>query len=147
MISQLAAMQLETALLVGVMTAVSVYLIMEASFARILFGFLLLSNAANVFLLSVSGAPDGAQPPVLTINEALNGKVQYVDPLPQALVLTAIVIGFGVMTYLIFLLYRIFVDAGTTSIAVFQNDRKNKAPGGGLPPAAPPADKGEQASP
>ena len=47
MISQLAAMQLETALLVGVMTAVSVYLIMEASFARILFGFLLQTQIAQ----------------------------------------------------------------------------------------------------
>lgn len=133
MISQLSALQLETALLVGVMAAVAVYLIMEASFARVLFGFLLLSNAANVFLLSISGAPDGGQPPVLStekaVEQSLASGIHYVDPLPQALVLTAIVIGFGVMTYLIFLLYRIFVDAGTTNVARIDNNLKNNMPG------------------
>jgi multicomponent Na+:H+ antiporter subunit C len=39
-----------------------------------------------------------------------------VDPLPQALVLTAIVIGFGVTAYLVTLLYRLFLDSGTTHV-------------------------------
>ena len=101
-------MQLETAFLVGVLFSVATYLLLQKSFVRILFGFVVLSNAVNIFVLAMSGDPRGKQTPVLT-------EVGVpVDPLPQALVLTAIVIGFGVTVYLIMLLYRIFLDAGTT---------------------------------
>jgi multicomponent Na+:H+ antiporter subunit C len=103
-------MGIETALLTGVMFAIATYLILNKSFVRILFGFVVLSNAANLFILALSGAPDGKRSPVLA-----EGSGPVVDPLPQALVLTAIVIGFGLTIYLIMLLYRIFLDARTTN--------------------------------
>ena len=103
-------MQIETAILVGALFAVSTYLLLQKSFVRILFGFVILSNGANLFILSMSGRPDGKQAPVLS-----EGTGPFVDPLPQALVLTAIVIGFGLTIYLIMLLYRIFLDAKTTN--------------------------------
>lgn len=103
-------MQLETAILVGVLSAISTYLLLQKSFVRILFGFVGLSNSVNIFILSMSGDPTGKRPPIVS-GEGLS----YVDPLPQALVLTAIVIGFGLTIYLIMLLYRIFLDAGTTN--------------------------------
>ena len=99
----------ETAILVGILFSVATYLIMERSFVRILFGFLLLTNAANLFVLSMSGAPDGKAAPIVLPDAAGT----MVDPLPQALILTAIVIGFGVAAYLIVLLYRIFLDHET----------------------------------
>lgn len=102
-------MQIETALLVGLLFAVSVYLLLHKSFVRILFGFVTLTNATNLFLISMSGDPDGKRAPILT-----EGSGPIVDPLPQALVLTAIVIGFGLTIYMIMLLYRIFLDAKTT---------------------------------
>lgn len=101
-------MQLETALLVGVLFSTATYLILQKSFVRILFGFVMLSNAVNLFVLAMSGEPSGKAAPIIT------GSGEMVDPLPQALVLTAIVIGFGVAVYLIMLLYRIFLDAKTT---------------------------------
>lgn len=101
----------ETSLLIGVLFGVACYLILRSSFARILFGFLLLTHAANLFVLAMSGRPDGRESPVL-----LKTGGQYVDPLPQALVLTAIVIGFGVAAYLVVLLYRIFLDQRTTNL-------------------------------
>lgn len=99
-------MQIETALLVGVLFTVSTYLLLQKSFIRILFGFVIFSNAGNLFILSMSGSPAGKRAPILTPGEA-----PFVDPLPQALVLTAIVIGFGLTVYLIMLLYRIILDA------------------------------------
>ncbi len=104
-------MQIETAILVGVMFGVSTYLLLNKSFVRILFGFVLLTNAGNLFILSMSGNPDNKRSPVLA-----EGSGPIVDPIPQALLLTAIVIGFGLTIYLIMLLYRIFLDEKTTNV-------------------------------
>lgn len=101
----------ETSILIGVLFGVACYLILRSSFARILFGFLLLTHAANLFVLTMSGSPDGHDAPV-----TIKAGTHYVDPLPQALVLTAIVIGFGVAAYLVVLLYRIFLDQRTTNL-------------------------------
>ncbi len=105
-------MQLETALLIGVLFGCATWLVLQSSFVKILFGFILLSNAANLFLLSMSGPPDGRQAPIASAEAGL-----LVDPLPQALILTAIVIGFGVSAYLVTLLYRLFLDQKTTNAA------------------------------
>ena len=113
-------MQLETALLVGVMFGVATYLVLQRSFVKILFGFLILTNAANLFVLAMSGRPDGKQAPVV-----LDAGVPMVDPLPQALILTAIVIGFGVAAYLVFLLYRLFLDQKTTNAAELFDETRN----------------------
>ena len=103
-------MMWETAVLVGLLFGAACYLILQASFVRILFGFVLFSNAANLFVLSMSGPPVNKAPPVLK-----DGVTVYVDPLPQALILTAIVIGFGVIGYLVVLLYRTFLDQRTAN--------------------------------
>ena len=99
-------MQIETALLVGVLFAGATYLILQRSFVKILFGFVILSNAANLLVLSMSGRPDGKGAPIV-----LDPNAPMVDPLPQALILTAIVIGFGVIAYLVLLLYRLMDGA------------------------------------
>jgi multicomponent Na+:H+ antiporter subunit C len=101
----------ETSLLIGVLFGVACYLILRSSFVRILFGFLLLTHAANLFVLALSGNPAGRAAPVI-----LKAGAPMVDPLPQALVLTAIVIGFGVAAYLVVLLYRIFLDQRITNL-------------------------------
>lgn len=105
-------MQIETALLVGVMFTCATYLILQRSFVKILFGFVILSNAANLLVLSASGRPDDKAAPIV-----LDPTAPMVDPLPQALILTAIVIGFGVVAYLVMLLYRLFLDQKTTNAA------------------------------
>ena len=76
------------------------------------FGFVILSNAANLLVLSASGRPDDKAAPIV-----LDPNAPMVDPLPQALILTAIVIGFGVIAYLVLLLYRLFLDQKTTNAA------------------------------
>jgi multicomponent Na+:H+ antiporter subunit C len=114
-------MQLDTALLVGVMFSAATYLILQRSFVKIMFGFILLTNAANLFVLSMSGRPDGKSPPVVVAPGN-----PMVDPLPQAIVLTAIVIGFGLAAYLVFLLYRLFLDQKTTNAAELYRDDRDK---------------------
>ena len=103
-------MLIETCILVGLLVAVAVYLILHRGFVRILFGFVLLGNAVNLLVLLSSGDPAGRDVPVVDPGDR---GLSAVDPLPQALVLTAIVIGFGVIAYLVVLLYRTFLDQGT----------------------------------
>jgi multicomponent Na+:H+ antiporter subunit C len=102
----------ETAVLVGVLFATGLYLLLDRNFLRSLLGFITLANAANVLILAMSGDPTGRSAPVLDGAEA-----PPADPLPQALILTAIVIGFGVTAYLAYLYYRVHVDTGGTDLS------------------------------
>jgi multicomponent Na+:H+ antiporter subunit C len=112
-------MQLETALLIGALFACATWLILQRSFVRILFGFIVLSNAANLVVLSMSGRPDGKAAPV--VGERAG---PLVDPLPQALILTAIVIGFGMTAYLVMLLYRLFLDQKSTNLGEIYREKE-----------------------
>jgi multicomponent Na+:H+ antiporter subunit C len=114
--------QLDVVILVGMMTAAAIYLILSRNFLRILFGFIVLSNAANLALIAVAGDPSGKAAPVIGVD----GRAM-VDPLPQALILTAIVIGFGVTAYLVFLFYRLFVDHDAVDLEdVAQRDEEGQ---------------------
>ncbi|GAA1467047.1 multisubunit Na+/H+ antiporter MnhC subunit [Microbacterium thalassium] len=84
----------------AVLFAAGVYAMLERSLTRVLIGFLLLGNAANLLLLIVMGAPGVA--PFAGTAEAS----EMSDPLPQALMLTAIVITFAVSAFLLALIYR-----------------------------------------
>ena len=101
-------MQLLTITMVSIMFMCGTYLILHRGFIRILFGFSLYTHAANLLILAMSGEPSGKSSPIIT-----QGITDYVDPLPQALILTAIVIGFGVSAYLIILFYRLYTDSKT----------------------------------
>jgi multicomponent Na+:H+ antiporter subunit C len=98
---------LDTAVLVAVLFGAGLYLCLSRRLLRVLFGFLLVSNAANLVLIGVSGDPTGKTSAVVGAD---GGAGRAVDPLPQALILTAIVIGFAVAAYLSVLLYRIYCD-------------------------------------
>lgn len=82
-------MELLLASAVGVLTAAGVYLVLRQRTFPVIVGTAFLSYAVNVFLFA-SGRLAVHQPPVLT-----DAATAYTDPLPQALVLTAIVISFG----------------------------------------------------
>jgi multisubunit Na+/H+ antiporter MnhC subunit len=86
--------------IMGVLFACGVYAMLERSLTRVLIGFLLLGNAANLLLLIVMGEP-GASP---FFGDADPSEMS--DPLPQALILTAIVITFAVSAFLLALIYR-----------------------------------------
>ena len=81
----------------AVLYACGVYLLLEKSVTRIILGILLIGNATNLLLLALAGPP-GAPP--------IAGSGPSSDPLPQALILTAIVITFAVSAFLMALVYR-----------------------------------------
>ncbi|WP_373046843.1 sodium:proton antiporter [Vulgatibacter sp.] len=81
------------ALTTGAIFGVGVYLLLQRDAIKLILGFSLVLGAANLFLLGCSTFRGGEAPYVETAANA-------VDPLPQALVLTAIVIGFGVLSLL-----------------------------------------------
>ena len=84
--------------IMAVLFACGVYAMLERSLTRVLIGFLLLGNAANLLLLIVMGRPGFAP------FYGVDGDVS--DPLPQALTLTAIVITFAISAFLLALIYR-----------------------------------------
>lgn len=88
-------------IVMAVLFACGVYAMLERSLTRVLIGFLLLGNAANLLLLIVMGQPGDA--PFGGPGSSSEGMT---DPLPQALTLTAIVITFGVSAFLLALIYR-----------------------------------------
>lgn len=90
----------------GVLFGSAVYLMMQGSLARLLVGLSLLTPAANVFIFGVGGLlPHRA--PILGPGEAAPTGV-VADPLPQALILTAIVIGLGVQFFFLVLLQKAY---------------------------------------
>lgn len=95
----------------GVLVAAGVYLMLERSLTRILVGVLLASNGVNVMFLVAAGAAGGA--PIIGVTEP----AEMSDPLPQAMVLTAIVITLGVTAFLLALAYRSFQLNGHDEVA------------------------------
>ncbi len=88
-------------LAMGVLFACGVYLMLERSLTRVLLGFILLGNAVNLLIILTAGR---GRPP-LTDGKNLS-TVGMSEPLPQALVLTAIVITFAVTAFLLAMIYR-----------------------------------------
>lgn len=90
-------------LTIAVTLTCGTYLVLERTLLRVVIGLGLMSNAINLLLLASGGLQAGS-PPILGAHTAATP----VDPLPQALILTAIVIGFGVTAILLTLAYRTF---------------------------------------
>ena len=86
-------MELVLSLAIGVLVASGVWLLLRPRTYQVVFGLALLSYGVNLFIFSMGGLRTGA-PPILHARVA-GDAAQYADPLPQALVLTAIVIGFA----------------------------------------------------
>ncbi len=98
-------------ILIGILVAGSVYLMLARSLMRFLFGLILLSNAANLAIF-VSGRMTSGAPPL--VPDGLDAPVGVVaNALPQALVLTAIVIGFGLFAFALILAVRAYRSLGT----------------------------------
>ena len=102
---------LTLALVAGALVAAGVYLVLERSLTRILVGVLLASNGVNVLFLVASGAAGGA--PITGVTDPQDMS----DPLPQAFVLTAIVITLAVTAFLLTLAYRSFQIAGHDEVS------------------------------
>ncbi|TGN40124.1 Na+/H+ antiporter subunit C [Marinobacter confluentis] len=96
-------MELAFAIVIGALTASGVYLLLRARTFPVVMGLTLLSYGVNLFLFSSGRLATGGQP-IIGSTEA------YSDPLPQALVLTAIVIGFAMTAFVVVLSLRSLAD-------------------------------------
>ena len=94
------------AFVVGVLYATAIYMILRRSIVKLVIGLVLLSNAANLLLFTSAGMTRGA-PPLVPQGESVPAGV-VADPLAQALILTAIVIGFGVLAFAVVLIRRAY---------------------------------------
>lgn len=107
--------------LVGVLMAAGVYLLLAPSLMRVIFGVLLLGNGVNILFLIVSG-PSG-RAPISGTNEPSTMS----DPLPQAMVLTAIVISLAMLAFLLALAHRSWQLSGSDLVEVDPEDARIKA--------------------
>ena len=110
-------MELLVASAIGVLTAVGTYLVLRLRTFPVILGVSLLSYAVNVFLFA-SGRLVVNRPPILS--DAAPG---YTDPLPQALVLTAIVISFGMTAVVVMLAVAAYLSADDDRIDSADADR------------------------
>jgi multicomponent Na+:H+ antiporter subunit C len=97
-------------LLDGLFFAAAIYLMLSRHIVRILIGVALLGNAVNL-LLFVAGRVTREVPPVIALGDTLPASAA--NPLPQALILTAIVISFSFFAFLMVLGYRAWQTLGT----------------------------------
>lgn len=107
-------MEFLLALVVGVLYAGGVYMMLRRSIVKLIFGLVLLGHAANLLIFSMGRIARGA-PPIIPEGAEVPAGV-YADPLPQALILTAIVIGFGVQAFALILIRRSAETVGTDDL-------------------------------
>lgn len=104
-------MEVLLAVLIGVLFAASLYTMLRRSIVRLAIGVTLLGHAANLVIFTVNGV-NREGPPIVPPGqtEPIAGAA---DPVPQALILTAIVISFGVLSFLLVLIQRVYQTVGS----------------------------------
>jgi multicomponent Na+:H+ antiporter subunit C len=112
-------MELLLAIIAGVLYASGLYLMLRRRLAQVIIGLSLLSNGSNILILSAAGVTPG-RPPLISKGVVLD---QFADPVPQSLILTAIVIGFGVLAFALVLAHRVHQSAGSDDIDTIGPDR------------------------
>ncbi|MCX83303.1 Na(+)/H(+) antiporter subunit C [Listeria monocytogenes] len=105
-------MELLMSILIGLIFAAAVYLILSKSLLRIIIGTAVLSHGVNLLVLTMGGLKKGRVPILGT-----PGAGTYNDPLPQTLILTAIVISFGVTAFFLVLAYRAYQELDSESVS------------------------------
>ena len=100
-----------TIVLGGALLSVGLYMLLRRNVVRVFLGLAVLSNAINLLLLGAGGSSATAPPLIAEGATAPSGAVA--NALPQALVLTAIVIGFGLMSFALVLARRAYEQLGT----------------------------------
>jgi multicomponent Na+:H+ antiporter subunit C len=106
-------MEVMLAVLTGILVAAGAYLMMSGKTLPYLFGLTMISNAANV-LIFTSGRLTFGRPPL--VPEGQDTVTGAANALPQALILTAIVIGFGLLVFALALAYRSYYVLGTAEM-------------------------------
>jgi multicomponent Na+:H+ antiporter subunit C len=107
-------MELLLVLLVGILYSSGVFMMLRRSMVKLLLGLLLIGNGANILIFLMGELTKGKPPIIPEGRENLEGL--YADPVPQALILTAIVISFGLSAFAIILLKKVYSTTGSDDL-------------------------------
>lgn len=106
-------MEVMLAVLAGTLVAAGAYLMMSGRTLPYIFGLTMISNAANLIIFASGRLTFGVPPLVPEHDKTIQGAA---NALPQALILTAIVIGFGLLVFALALAYRSYYVLGTAKM-------------------------------
>lgn len=104
-------MEAVLAVVIGGLYAAGMYLMVRRSIVKMIFGLALLGNAANLLIFTVGRLTRGRPPHIPA--DGLLPAMPVADPVPQALILTAIVIGFGLQAFALVLIKRVYETVGS----------------------------------
>lgn len=107
-------MQIILAFVVGILYAAGLYMMLRRSIVKLIAGLVLLGYASNLLIFTV-GRLTRAQPPLIAPGST-TPPAPFADPVPQALILTAIVIGFGLQAFALVLIKRAYQTVGTDDL-------------------------------
>lgn len=113
-------MELLIAIITGLLYAAGVYMILRRSFVKLILGLILLGNGANLLIFLVGRLTKG-KPPIIP-EDAYTLSDVYADPIPQALILTAIVISFGLQAFAIITIKRAYQVVGSDDLDVIDRE-------------------------
>jgi multicomponent Na+:H+ antiporter subunit C len=109
---------------VGILYASGTYLMLRRSIIKLIIGFILLSHAANLLIFTAGRISRGSPPLIPEGETGIEGS--YADPVPQALILTAIVISFGVQAFAIVLIKKVYKTTGSDDLDQLQTTDREK---------------------
>jgi multicomponent Na+:H+ antiporter subunit C len=112
-------MELLLAIVAGVLYASGLYLMLRRRLAQLIIGLALLSHGSNILILAAAGVTR-SRPPLITAGMTAD---QFADAVPQSLILTAIVIGFGVLAFSLVLAHRVYQSTASDDIDAIGADR------------------------
>lgn len=98
------------AITIGLMYATGIYMMMRRSIIKLLIGLVLLSHGSNLLIFTAAGLSEGNPPLIRPGADAMPGP--HTDPLPPALILTAIVISFAILAFAAVLVKRAYEEVG-----------------------------------
>jgi multicomponent Na+:H+ antiporter subunit C len=107
-------MEILFAVMIGGLFSAGIYMMLQRAVVKLIIGLALLSHGANLLLFTVGGVIRGKVPLIQIGNTQPVGPTA--DPLPQALILTAIVISFAVLSYAMTLVYRTYQATGSENL-------------------------------
>lgn len=107
-------MELLLVFIIGLLYSSGIYMMFRRSMVKLLIGLLLIGNGANLLILLMGDLTKDI-PPIIGVDEKTLPDV-YADPVPQSLILTAIVISFGLQSFAIVLLKIVYRNTGTDDL-------------------------------
>ncbi len=115
-------MQTALAVVAGLLVAAAIYMLLRRSIAKLVIGVALLSGGVNLVIFTAGGLVRGAPPLIEEGDQVLTPP--FADPVPQALILTAIVISFGVLAFTVVLVRRAAQALGVSDVDELAEDQE-----------------------